>query len=150
MIPVTVNSGPLKDTVSIALCFHTPLKSYFISTCAQVRQKNPYQSQSFWYMCTKKGKLSYSNFTDLLKWISKWAHGYQYHQAVHDSAGMHFPVFHLRNILGFFVFVFVWFFCQDLLPTFRGFFFFFFRKSHFHEELLFILVLNTRMGFYLK
>lgn len=117
---------PIKGYCKHCFVFPHTTKIIFYQYLCTSKTRKPYQSQSFWYMCTKKGKLSYSNFTDLLKWISKWAHGYQHHQAVHDSAGMHFPVFHLRNLLGFFVFVFVWFFCQDLLPTFRGFFFYFF------------------------
>lgn len=54
MIPVTVNSGPLKDTVSIALCFHTPLKSYFISTCAQVRQKKTHTRVKVFCICVPR------------------------------------------------------------------------------------------------
>lgn len=75
MIPVTVNSGPLKDTVSIALCFHTPLKSYFISTCAQVRQKKPIPESKFLVYVYQEGEtllFQFHRFTEVNKQMSTW------------------------------------------------------------------------------
>lgn len=74
MIPVTVNSGPLKDTVNIALCFLTPLKSYFISTCAQVRQKTIPESKFLVYVYQEGETLlsQFHRFTEVNKQMSTW------------------------------------------------------------------------------
>lgn len=150
MIPVTVNSGPLKDTVSIALCFHTPLKSYFISTCAQVRQKKPIPESKLLVYVYQEGEtllFQFHRFTEVNKQMSTW---------IPVSSGSAWQRWYALSsfspwkYFGVFCFCLCLVFLPGFTPNFQGIFFFFFRKSHFHEELLFILVLNTRMGFYLK